>query len=151
MTTDFLNIKVKELMQKEDLPLVEGDTPIEDVLPFPMGRSHVWTVNNMEDRNVLGVITEHDVLSILSPRKVPYTLGLPDMRQLETGKARDVMTSDIIKCDVEDTIGDVLDKMTKHDIRRLPATDDFGAIKGEVHLKHITNKFAEVLKEKKRT
>lgn len=137
-------------MQKKDLPLVKEDTPIEEVLPFPMGRSHVWVVDDMENRKVLGVITEHDVLNILSPRKVPYTLGLPSTKQLEKGTAKGIMTSDVIKCDLECTIGDVLDVMTKHEIRRVPATDNQGVIEGEVHLKHITNKFAELLKKKKK-
>lgn len=146
MNTEFLEIKVKDIMQKEDLPLVERETPIEDVLPFPMGRSHVWVIDNEENRRVVGVITEHDILDILSPSKVPYTFGLPDMRQLDKGTAEDVMTRNVVKCDLDDTVGEVLDKMTKHEIRRIPATDEEGIISGEVHLKHITNKFAEMMK-----
>ncbi len=136
-------------MQSKNLPLVGRDMPIEEVLPFPKGRSHVWVVDDKEHRKVIGVITEHDILDILSPSRFPYDFGLPDMRHLEEGTAEEVMTKGVIKCSVDDTVREVLDKMTKHEIRRLPAVSNEDVIEGEVHLKHITNRFAEIIKKRK--
>ncbi len=149
MEKRFLDLKVRNIMQKEDLPVAEMDDLIEDVLPFPMGRSHVWIVDDSENMEIVGVVTEHDILDILSPRRVTYHFGLPDMRQLEGGKVKDIMTRNVVKCNVEDTIREVLDKMTKHEVRRLPALGEEKKMVGEVHLKSITNKFAEVIKDRK--
>ncbi len=149
MVTEFLKIRIKEIMQKRKLPIVERTTPIADVLPFPMGRSHAWVIENKRNKKVVGVITEHDILNILSPRKVPYTFGLPDMRVLHKGTAEDIMIRGVIKCSPEETIEDALDKMTRHGMRRCPVTDENDIIVGEIHMKHIINKFSEITKRKR--
>ena len=92
MEAKFLEIKVKDMMREEDLPLAERGDSIEEVLPFPMGRSHVWVLDDLESRRVIGVITEHDILDMISPKRVPYNFGLPDMRRLEAGHVGDIMT-----------------------------------------------------------
>lgn len=145
----FYEIKVSEIMQRKNLPLVEKTTSIVDVLPFPMGKSHVWVVESKRNKKVVGVITEHDVLSILVSRRPTYTFGLPDMRSLHEGTAEDVMVKRVVKCAPDQTIGDALDKMRTEGIRRLPVTKDDDVIIGEVHLKHITDKFSEIIKKKR--
>ncbi len=145
----FYEVKVSEIMQKKNLPLVEKSTSIVDVLPFPMSRSHVWVIESKRNKKVVGVITEHDILSILSARVGTHMFGLPNMRSLHEGTAEDVMVKRVVKCGPDETIEDALNKMRKEGIRRLPVTKKNDILIGEVHLKHITDKFSEIIKKRR--
>lgn len=147
MPPKFYEVKIKEIMQKKDVPLIEKTAPIDQVIPFLTTKTHVWVIETSKSKKVVGVITEHDVLSILSKRKGPYTLGIPDMRSLHEGTAEDIMTKRLVKCRLQETIDDVLNKMIKSGIRRLPVTDKKGVILGEVRLWHILKKFVAVAKK----
>lgn len=148
MTTKFLEVKIKEIMQKKDVPLIERKAPIDRVLPLLTTKTHVWVTEDKKSKKIVGVITEHDIMSILSPARGPYTFGFPDMRSLHKGAAEDIMTKRVIKCFPEEAIEDVLNRMTHAGIRRLPVTDKKGIILGEVRLWHILKKFIALAKKK---
>jgi len=143
---EFYELAVEYIMDKGawDLPLVEKDTEIRHVLSILRGKSHVWVVDNMENKNVLGVITEHDVLSILSPKKLPpYLFGISDIKSLYYGTANtasDIMAKKLVKCSPKTSIKEVLNKMNDYGIRRLPVTDN-GKIVGEITLHQIIKKY----------
>ena len=149
MTKKFLKIKVGEIMQERKLPLVEITTLIEDILPFPMNRHHVWVAESKGSKKIIGVVTEHDVLHVLCPRRGPYTFGFPDTRLLHKETAGGIMTKRVFKCSSEDTIEDVLGKMTRHGIRRLPVIEEDEII-GEVCVDHILDAFSTTVKRKRR-
>lgn len=148
MVTKFLKIKVKEIMQKRGVPLIDRTAPIDRIMPFLTTRTHVWVTARRKSKKVVGVITEHDVLSILSPRRGPYTFGFPDMRSLHKGTAEDIMMRRVVKCSPEETIEDVLNKMMRHGMRRLPVTRRGDIIVGEIRLYHIIKKFSEMAERK---
>lgn len=143
---EFYELDVEYIMDKRtwDLPLVEKDVDIHNVLAILSGKDHVWVVDNMENKNVLGVITEHDVLSILAPKKLPsYMFGIPDIKSLQYGTANtasDVMSKKLVKCSPKTSIKEVLDKMDSYGVRRLPVTDN-GRILGEITLHQIIQKY----------
>lgn len=143
---EFYELGVEHIMDKEvwDLPLIEKDADIHHVLSILRGKSHVWVVDNMENKNVLGVITEHDILSILTPKKLPpYMFGIPDVKSLQYGTANtasDVMSKKLVKCSLKTSVKEVLNKMDEYGVRRLPVTDN-GRIVGEITLHQIIQKY----------
>ncbi|MBA3044422.1 MAG: CBS domain-containing protein [Candidatus Thermoplasmatota archaeon] len=143
---EFYELAVEYIMDKGtwDLPLVEKDADIHHVLAILRGKSHVWVVDNMENKNVLGVITEHDVLSILAPKKLPpYVFGIPNIKSLHHGTANtasEVMSKKLVKCSPRTSIKEALNKMNDYGVRRLPVTDN-GRIVGEITLHQIISKY----------
>ena len=146
LTPDFYALKVKQLMDKRvwDLPLIEGDDSIHHVLNILSGRNHIWVVKDKKEKELVGVITEHDVLSILAPKSFPsYVFGMPDIKSIHHGTARtagDVMCTRVVTCQEDDKIQHVLEAMTKHRLRRLPVVEDKKII-GELTLHQLIRKY----------
>jgi predicted transcriptional regulator len=146
LISDFYNLKVNQLMDKRvwDLPLIEKAEDIHHVLSILGGRNHIWVVNNKKENILVGVITEHDVLSILAPKKFPsYVFGIPDVSSIKHGTAKtaeDIMSQRVIKCSPHDKIINALMKMMKYDLRRLPVIEN-EKIVGELTLHHLIIKF----------
>jgi predicted transcriptional regulator len=146
LISDFYELKVSQLMDKRvwDLPLIEKDDDINHVLSILGGRNHIWVVEKKDDKNLVGIITEHDVLSILTPKKFPsYVFGIPDISSIKHGTAKtaeDVMSSKVIDCNPNDKIIDALMKMVKYNLRRLPVIDE-KKIVGELTLHQLIRKF----------
>ena len=145
----FYEHKVEKIMQRRDVPLIEKDAPVDRVLDILSKKTHVWVTEGKESKKIVGAITEHDILSILSPRRAPYAFGLPDLRALHWGTAESIMHRRLVKCGPKDTIRDVLTKMREHGIRRLPVTKRNNIIVGEIRLFHIITRYSAALKERK--
>lgn len=143
---DFYDLKVHQLMDKRnwDLPLIEKNEDIHHVLSILGGRNHIWVINNKKEKELIGIITEHDVLSILAPKNFPsYVFGIPDISSIKHGTAKsaeDVMQSNVIGCKPDDKIIDALMKMAKYELRRLPVLKQKKII-GELTLHHLIRKF----------
>ena len=143
---DFYELTVKQLMDKRvwDLPLIEQDEDISHVLSILAGRNHIWVVTDNKTKELVGVITEHDVLSILAPKNFPsYVFGMPDIKSLHHGTAQtagDIMNARLITCHKEDKIVDVLKVMTGHRLRRLPVIEE-KIIVGEITLNQLIRKY----------
>ena len=127
---DFYELKVNQLMDKRvwDLPLIGAYEDIHHVLAILDARNHIWVVKDKESKEMVGVITEHDVLSILALKHFPsYVFGMPDINSIQHGTAKtaeDVMRDRIIDCTPEEKIIDALTKMMKHRLRRLPVVEN---------------------------
>ncbi len=146
LVQDFYELKVKHLMDKRvwDLPLIEEDQDIHHVLSILSGRHHIWVVKNKDSNELVGVITEHDVLSILAPKRLPsYVFGMPDIRSIQHGTAKtagDIMSTKVITCKPDDKIIDALNKMTRYKLRRIPVLENKKII-GEITLHHLIRKY----------
>jgi len=146
LISDFYELKVSQLMDKRvwDLPLINAKDDIYHVLSILGARNHIWVVKDKETKELVGVITEHDVLSILAPKHFPsYVFGMPDIRSIQYGTAKtaeDVMRDRIIDCEPDEKIIDALIKMTKHRLRRLPVVEDKKII-GELTLHQLIRKY----------
>jgi len=145
----FYGLKIEKIMQTKDVPLIEKDASIDRVLDILTKKTHVWVTESKESKKIIGVITEHDVLSILSSRRAPYAFGLPDLRALHRGAAEEIMSRRLVKCGPKDTINDALSKMIEHGIRRLPVTKRNNIIIGEIRLYHIMKGYIAARKELK--
>lgn len=146
LVSEFYELKVRQLMDKRvwDLPLVEKKEEIIHILNILGARSHIWVINDKETNELIGVITEHDALSILTPKEFPsYVFGMPDIRSIQYGTvktAEDIMSSNPISCKPDDKIVDALMKMTKNNIRRLAVVEEKKII-GELTLHHLIMKY----------
>ena len=143
---DFYELKVSQLMDKRvwDLPLIEEKDDIYHVLAILGARNHIWVVKKKESKELVGVITEHDVLSVLAPKDFPsYVFGLPDVSSIQHGTAKtaeDVMCHKIITCKPDEKIIDALMRMVKYKLRRLPVIKD-KKIVGELTLHQLIRKY----------
>jgi predicted transcriptional regulator len=146
LITDFYELKVNQLMDKRvwDLPIIGEDEDISHVLSILGARNHIWVVKDKEDKELAGIITEHDVLSILAPKDFPtYVFGIPDISSIQHGtakKAEDIMCQRIITCGPDDKIIDALMKMVKYKLRRLAVLKD-KKIVGELTLHQLIRKY----------
>jgi CBS domain-containing protein len=101
-------------------------------------------VKDKKSKILVGVVTEHDVLSILAPKSFPsYVFGMPDIKSIQHGTAKivgDVMCVRLVTCKKDDKIKHVLETMTKHRLRRLPVVEDSKII-GEITLHQLIRKY----------
>jgi len=146
LVEDFYELKVKQLMDKRtwDLPMIEEGEDVHNVFSILSGRHHMWVVKDKAGKEIVGVITEHDVLNILAPKRVPsYIFGVPDVRSIQYGTiktAGDVMSTKIVVCKPDDTILDALNKMTRYKFRRIPVVEN-KKIVGELTLHQLIRKY----------
>ena len=143
---DFYELNVNQLMDKRvwDLPLISNKEDIHHVLSILGARNHIWVVNNREEKKLLGVITEHDILGILAPKNIPsYVFGMPDIHSLQHGTAKtadDIMCRKTITSKPDEIIVEALMKMVKYRLRRLPVVKD-ECIVGELTLHQLIRKY----------
>ena len=130
---EFYEIDVKEVMHSRvwDLPLVKESDSIKIVLLVLTSRGYVWVVENMDDMKLVGVITEHDALHIFDEFS-------------EDMKAGDVAEKNIIFCRKDEKVKEVIEKIRKYNVRRLPVVED-GRIIGEVTLRLLIEKFYSLI------
>ncbi len=146
LVKDFYELKVSQIMDKRvwDLPLIEEKEDIHHVLSILGARNHIWVIKDRDSKELVGVITEHDVLSILAPKHFPsYVFGMPDVRSIQHGTANtagDVMANKIIMCEPDEKIIDALTRMVKFKLRRLPVVKDKNIV-GELTLHQLIRKY----------
>jgi predicted transcriptional regulator len=143
---DFYELKVNQIMDKRvwDLPIIEEHEDIYHVLSILGARNHIWVVRTKKAKDIVGVITEHDVLSILAPKDFPtFVFGMPDISSIQHGTAKnagDIMTNKIISCIPDEKIIDALMRMVKFRLRRLPVIKD-NKLVGELTLHQLIRKY----------
>ncbi len=130
---EFLNLKVKDVMQHRvwDLPLVEENADIKFVLVILTTRGYVWVVNNAKELLLKGVITEHDALDLFADFNDDW-------------KAKDLMKRNVIYCTKEESVADVINKIKKNKVRRMPVLEN-GKLIGEITLRLLIEKFYSLL------
>ncbi len=149
---EFYRHKVRDIMDRRfwDLPIVSRDDDIIHVIAILRSQYHVWIVNNLKDREVCGVITEHDILNLLAPRgSTSHLFSLSDVNRWKgrtTSTIGGLMCSRVVTAEPGDTIQSVLLKMKKYSIRRLPVTKNRKLV-GEVTLHTLLNKYYDIISQ----
>lgn len=130
---EFYESRVEEVMASHlwDLPLVEKDAKIKFVMIILIGRGYVWVVDSMKNMRIEGVITEHDALKFFES----YDDSL---------KAEDCMSRNVVVCEKNEKIKDVVKKIKEKGVRRLPVVEN-GKLIGEITLRHLIEKFFSLL------
>ncbi len=130
---EFYEVDVKDVMHSHlwDLPLVKENDSIKIALLVLISRGYVWVVDDMENMKLVGVITEHDALRIFDEFS-------------DNMKAGDVAEKNVIFCRKDEKVRDVIEKIHKYNVRRLPVVED-GRIIGEITLRLLIEKFYSLI------
>ncbi len=77
-------------------------------------------IDSHEGKKVVGIVTDRDLaLKVVAEGRDPRTT-----------KIQDIMSRDMVMCEVDDDWQLALDAMAKHQLRRIPVVDDRGLIMG---------------------
>lgn len=77
-------------------------------------------VIDSDSNNLIGILTDRDIVVKI----------VADGNECATATVQDVMTRNPLTCRPEDDIQDALDRMSEHQIRRIPVVDVRGRIVG---------------------
>ena len=112
----------------------EGVTLKAVIAELARHRVGVLLVTNTSDDKV-GIISERDVIAVLAQD--------PDAMQRTAGS---MMTSLLVKCSLDDSEGDMMDRMVKAHVRHLPV-HHAGKVVGLVSARDVMNLRMEKLQE----
>lgn len=131
-------MKVKEVMNRRPRT-VRPDTSIDGLLERMLGEVDPCFPVVDKDMNLVGIVTESDVLEMFSPIVPEKLVGSVGMRRLmKTGaeKVEKIMSEHPISVEPETKIGEVLQLMHAHKLRRIPVVKGKKLV-GLVHLRDI--------------
>jgi CBS domain-containing protein len=140
---EFYKLSVKKVMERE-LPIIEKNAPIETVAKILRNRHHIWVVDKIGSKKLVGVITEKDFLEVMSPLPArSWVVGVIEPkswhhREFET--AEDLMVKHLITCNQETTIEKALTLVSHHRVRRLPVIEA-NELVGEVTLSALISAY----------
>jgi CBS domain-containing protein len=133
----------KDIMVKEVVTLHPDDTLAEASMKFAEHKVSGCPVID-EDRVIVGMITESDILGHLKTQYKSFKMKLPPeimfgisfeaetkekeivkaFDEIGSTKVRELMRRDVIAATMNDTIESVVRKMVKNKINRVPVTQD---------------------------
>jgi len=125
--------------------MIVGDLMIKDVVTAKKGISvkqcidilfkmHIGSVVIIdEDRKIIGVFTERDIIRVIAQDIALNT-------QLE-----DVMTTNVVTVSIDSAFAEVRELMRTYRIRRIPVVDSEGKLAGLISFRHIIDEFFEII------
>jgi len=120
-----LHLKVGELLRGKEIPRVDPDTPIKDVI-MEITAKRVGGTAVMENGRLAGIITDGDIRRMLQ-----------NHNDISSVKARDIMSARPKTTTTATLAYDALQTMKKHNINQLIVLDENGQYAGIVHLHEI--------------
>lgn len=134
-------LTVRDVMTHE-VYSVRKSTPIADITRILAGRgvSAVPVVDN--DRDVVGVVSEADLLLKQIERPSSGHLRLPGVRSKSDGRvAADVMTAPAVTVEPDLPLAGAARLMVGHRVKRLPVVDRYGKLTGIVSRADLVHAF----------
>ena len=122
-----LYLRVKELADNNDVPKVDKDAPVKDVI-IEISKKRLGTTAVVENDKIIGIITDGDIRRMLE-----NTVDISNLR------AKDIMSSKPITVESDTMAVNALDMMQKNNITQILVTEN-GKYCGVVH-------FHDLLKE----
>ncbi len=150
--TEFFESKIKDVMKQRswDIPIIAMDSEILEVLAILCTNDHVWVVDNLKNKRVVGIITEHDILHALRPIKRHRFFGMPSREGLGLSlfeTAEHIMSHDPFTCTPDEKVKDVLHTLEAHAVRRIPVVSPKNdEIISEVTVHQLIKKFYSAVK-----
>ena len=123
---------VRDLMIKDVVTTKKGISVKQciDIL-FKMHIGSVVIID--EDRKIVGVFTERDIIRVIAQ-------DIPLNTQLE-----DVMTTNVVTVSIDSAFAEARELMRTYRIRRIPVVDCEGKLAGLISFRHIIDEFFEVI------
>ncbi|MFX1358821.1 MAG: CBS domain-containing protein [Promethearchaeota archaeon] len=134
----FNEVKVTEFMIKN--PLYTSPNEKISTTELLMLRKNVGclpVVNNSKSKKVIGIISQRDI------RLARFAMNL----ESPNTRVRDLMTPDPIIAKKTDSLTQILEKLVKHDIERLPVINDNEELIGFITKQSIIETIYKYLKE----
>ena len=134
----FNEVKVTEFMIKD--PLYTSPNEKISATELLMLRKNVGclpVVNNSKSKKVIGIISQRDI------RLARFAMNL----ESPNTRVRDLMTPDPIIAKKTDSLTEILEKLVKHDIERLPVISDNEELIGFITKQSIIETIYKYLKE----
>ncbi|MFX0017115.1 MAG: CBS domain-containing protein [Promethearchaeota archaeon] len=134
----FNEVKVTEFMIKN--PLYTSPNEKISTTELLMLRKNVGclpVVNNSKSKKVIGIISQRDI------RLARFAMNL----ESPNTRVRDLMTPDPIIAKKTDSLTQILEKLVKHDIERLPVINDNEELIGFITKQSIIETIYRYLKE----
>jgi CBS domain-containing protein len=103
---------IKPLFEGRSLYVVEKDATVQSAAEY-MARSNIGAVPVMEGTRLVGVFSERDIINRVVAKNLSPTLT----------KVADVMTTNLIVAEIDETHDDCLRKMKQANCRHLPVVD----------------------------
>ena len=150
--SEFFELRIEDVMKKRawDIPIIPMDADILEVIAMLCTNDHVWVVESYENKRIVGVITEHDILHALRPIKRHRFFGVPSRKGMGLSlfeTAEHIMTHDPFLCTSDEKVKDVLHSMEAHGVRRIPVvTPDTNEILSEVTVHQLIKQFYSAVK-----
>ncbi len=149
------DMKVSDFMDPRawDMPLLEKDEPVSHAFFMLRSNNHAWVVESEKNMKLVGVVERTDLLrAMLPPDALTYAYGSVSMKIKnifikKDAKVDDVMTHKLITAEKDMLIRDVMIKMKKYELERLPVVDKNGVLIGEVTLKSLIIHFTRLMRE----
>ena len=134
----FNEVKVTEFMIKD--PLYTSPNEKISTTELLMLRKNVGclpVVNNSKSKKVIGIISQRDI------RLARFAMNL----ESPNTRVRDLMTPDPIIAKKTDSLTQILEKLVKHDIERLPVINDNEELIGFITKQSIIETIYKYLKD----
>jgi CBS domain-containing protein len=109
-------MKINQLISGKKVETISPSANIQDLVNFLETHEVGALVVSSDGRRIEGIVSERDVV-----RAMPGKLD-----QLINMRVRDIMTVDVITCDSDATVADLMNIMTERRIRHIPVVDGSG-------------------------
>ena len=151
MIEDFYKIKVIDIYTPfERTPFLIEESDYTSLLNLLSVHAHAWIVDNTDDMHIKGIITEKDMLGFLTENKNKKLrlFGIPKIDTLnKNSKASDLMVSKPIMCTVNESVKDVIRKLSTYRVRRLPVVDENNRLIGEITIQVLIRRLKDNFKK----
>ena len=143
---DFYEIKMKDIMHATTgVPFIHQDASLDHVLSPLKDHGYVWVVSKSGPHRILGVITESDMIALLSPPITSLqTFDAPDTRSLQFGvplTAEEIMAKKPVAASPEESVREVIVKMKQFHVKQLPVVDHEGMLLGDITLHQFIERY----------
>lgn len=148
---DFYETKMTDIMHTVTAaPCIHQGASLDHVLSPLKDHGYVWVVSKEVPKRILGVITESDMIALLSPPLTSLqTFDAPDSRSLQFGvplTAEEIMSKKPVAASPKETVRDVIVKMKQFHVKQLPVVDHEGVLLGDITLhQFIESYYKEIL------
>jgi predicted transcriptional regulator len=148
---DFYETKISEVMHAVTaMPCIQEDASLDQVLSPLKDHGYVWVVSEGMQKHILGVITESDMIALLSPPITSLqTFDRPDLHSLQFGiplAAGEIMSKKPVTVFLDQTVREIIMKMKQFRVKQLPVVDHEGMLLGDVTLhQFIESYYNEIL------
>jgi len=117
----------------EDVVTAKKDISVKQCIDI-LFKMHIASIVIIdEDRKIIGVFTERDIIRVIAQDIALNTL------------LEDVMTTNVVTVSIDSTFAEAKELMRTYRIRRIPVVDSEGKLTGLISFRHIIDELFEII------